>query len=181
MLILETDRLIIRRFCIDDWKDLYEYLSQEAVVKYEPYDALSKDDCKKAAVSRSEDDAFWAVCLKGSNKLIGNLYFAQCQPQEFLTWELGYVFNPAYYGKGYATEACKRLMQYAFEQMGVHRIIASCNTENAPSWKLLERLSMRREGYFKKPSFFEKSPEGNPVWHDDYQYAMIDEEFFGTK
>ncbi|HEX9061076.1 MAG TPA: GNAT family N-acetyltransferase [Clostridia bacterium] len=175
----ETDRLIIRRFCCDDWKDLYEYLSQEKVVKYEPYDAYyTEKACKQEAINRSQNDAFWAVCLKESNKLIGNIYFQQQEPEEFLTWEIGYVFNPQYYGRGYATEACKRILQFGFEQVGAHRIIARCNPENTASWKLLERLSMRREGYYKKPVYFKKSPEGRPMWNDAYEYAILEEEWF---
>lgn len=177
MLNLKTDRLIIRRFSCDDWEDLYEYLSLESVVKYEPYDACSREECKEAAIRRSKNDAFWAVCLKENNKLVGNVYFEQQEPKDFLTWEIGYVFNPKYYGKGYATEACRRILKYGFEQLGAHRIIGMCNPENTPSWKLMERLSMRREGYFKKPAFFKKTEEGKPIWHDAYQYSILDEEF----
>jgi ribosomal-protein-alanine N-acetyltransferase len=177
MLILETDRLVIRKFCYDDWYNLYEYLSQDTVVKYEPYNVFSKEECKEAAINRSQNDAFWAVCLKENNKLIGNVYFQQQEPKEFLTWEIGYVFNPAYYGKGYATEACKRVLKYGFEQLGAHRVIGKCNPENTRSWRLLERLLMRREGHFRKPAFFKKSNEGKPIWHDAYQYSILAEEF----
>lgn len=178
MCTLETERLIIRRFCRDDWEGLYEYLSQESVVKYEPYDVFSKDECMAEAVNRSRNNAFWAVCLKENNKLIGNVYFEQQEPMKFLTWEIGYVFNPAYYGKGYATESCERILKYGFEELSAHRIIGRCNPENTSSWKLMERLSMRREGYFKKPAFFIKSPDGEPAWHDAYEYAILDEEYF---
>jgi ribosomal-protein-alanine N-acetyltransferase len=181
MFILETDKLIIRRFCDDDWKDLYEYLSQETVVIYEPYGVFSEEACKQEAVSRSQNDAFWAVCLKESNKLIGNIYFKQQDPKEFLTWEIGYVFNPTYYGKGYATEASRRILQYGFEQKCAHRIIGKCNPENASSWRLMERLSMKREGYFRKPAFFTKSFDGKPIWHDAYQYSILAEEFFSAE
>lgn len=177
MLLLETERLIIRRFCNKDWKDLYEYLSEEKVVKYEPYGPKSIEECKEEAIYRSSSKAFFAVCLKENSKLIGNVYFEQQEPNEFLTFEIGYVFNPAYYGKGYATEACKRVMKYGFEDLGAHRIFARCNPHNTPSWKLMERLNMRKEGYFKKPSFFEKSKEGHPVWHDAYEYAILEEDF----
>jgi [ribosomal protein S5]-alanine N-acetyltransferase len=181
MLILETDRLVIRKFCYDDWNDLYEYLSQEKVVKYEPYNILSKKECKQAAINHSQNDAFWAVCLKESNKLIGNVYFQQQEPKEFLTWEIGYVFNPAYYGKGYATEACRIVLKYGFEELVAHRVIGKCNPENTPSWRLLERLLMRREGHFRKPAFFWKSNEGKPMWHDAYQYSILAEEFLYIK
>ena len=177
MLIMETERLIIRKFKADDWKDLFEYLSQESVVKYEPYDIYSEEDCKQSAINRSQNDVFWAVCLKENNKLIGNVYFQQQDPKKFFTWEIGYVFNPTYYGKGYATEACKRVLKYGFEQLGAHRIIGKCNPENTASWKLLERLSMRREGHYIKPAFFKRKLDGSPIWHDAYIYAILAEEW----
>lgn len=77
-----------------------------------------------------------------------------------MAWEIGYVFNPSYYGKGYATEACQRILRYGFEEMSAHRIIGKCNPENKASWKLLERLSMQREGYFKKTAFFRTETDG---------------------
>ena len=119
-----TNRLIIRRFTKDDWKDLYEYLSNKEVVKFEPYDIYNENECKIEAINRSKNEAFWAVCLKENNKLIGNIYFQQQEPKNFMTWEIGYVFNPKYWHKGYATEATKRIMQYGFEEIGVRRIIA---------------------------------------------------------
>ena len=48
----------------DDWHDLYEYLSQEEVVKYEPYGAFTEEQAKREAISRSNNPDFWAVCLK---------------------------------------------------------------------------------------------------------------------
>jgi RimJ/RimL family protein N-acetyltransferase len=174
---LETDRLMLRRFCKEDWKDLFDYLSQEAVVKYEPYGVFSEEACKEEAINRSQNEAFWAVCLKAENKVIGNIYFKQQEPLQFLTWEIGYVFNPAYYGQGFATEACKRILEYAFTQLGAHRVIARCNPENTSSWRLMERLSMKREGYFRKPAFFQTTGEGKPIWHDAYQYSILEEEF----
>jgi len=177
MNIYETDRLFIRRFHDDDWIDLYEYLSLEEVVKYEPYDVFNEEECKNEAKRRADDEAFWAVSLKENSELIGNLYFNKQLPKEFMTWEIGYVFNPSYYGNGYATEACKRMLKYGFESMGAHRIIAKCNIENIASWKLLERLSMRREGHLKKPVYFKKTIKGLPIWHDAYQYAILEEEW----
>ncbi|MBB6714868.1 GNAT family N-acetyltransferase [Clostridium gasigenes] len=180
MEILETERLIIRRFSAEDWKALYEYLSQKSVVKYEPYDVYNEDASKQEAIYRSQNDAFWAVCLKENNKLIGNVYFQQQGPKEFLTWEIGYVFNPAYYGKGYATEACKRVLKYGFEQLGAHRVIGKCNPENTPSSRLLERLLMIREGHFRKPAYFKKTIDGKAIWHDAYQYSILEEDWFGS-
>lgn len=179
MINLETERLILRKFSCNDWKDLYEYLSKESVVKYEPYDVYTEESCKQEAVYRSQQDAFWAVCLKENNKLIGNVYFQKQEPEEFLTWEIGYVFNPIYWGKGYATESCSKILDYAFQQLNAGRIVAMCNPKNTASWKLLERLNMRREGYLQKNVFFKYDEKGKPIWNDTYEYAILTDEFYG--
>ena len=72
----------------------------------------------------------------------------------------------------------KRIIQYSFEECDAHRIIAMCNPENIPSWKVMERLNMRREGHLKKQAFFKVSSKGKPLWHDSYLYAILKEEFF---
>lgn len=174
---LATDRLTLRRFTPDDWRDLYEYLSDEEVVKYEPYHAFTEEACKKEAARRSDDPAFRAVCLKETGKLIGNLYFARQKPDEFLTWELGYVFNRGYWGKGYAAESCKRLLAHGFASLGARRIIAMCNPENANSWHLLVRLGMRREAHLKQSVYFKYDELGSPIWLDTYAYALLKEEW----
>jgi RimJ/RimL family protein N-acetyltransferase len=174
---LQTARLLIRRFQAQDWRDLHEYLSQKEVLTYEPGNESDEEECQRLALERSQRNDFWAVCLRESGKLIGHVYFSQQEPQAFLTWEIGYIFNPTYYGQGYATEACRALLRYGFIQLGAHRIIALCNPENTASWRLLERLSMRREGYFKKKAFFRTTDDGLPLWHDAYEYAILEEEW----
>ena len=177
MTIIKTDRLILRRFSCNDWMDLYEYLSQEEVVKYEPYGILTDQECKKEAAIRSRNEAFIGVCLRDSNKLIGNIYFAQEEPKELGNWEIGYVFNPEYYGKGYATESCRALIDYGFNNMQVRRVVAMCNPENISSWRLLERLKMRREGHLHKNIFFKRNENGEPIWIDTYEYAILADEW----
>ncbi|MDI9515163.1 MAG: GNAT family N-acetyltransferase [Clostridiaceae bacterium] len=169
-----TDRLIIRKFDKNDWQDLHEYLSDEEVVKYEPYDIYSEDQAKEEAAKRSNDESFYAVCLKENGKLIGNLYLCK---GDFDTWELGFVFNRKYQGKGYATEGARALLDYAFTHLGARRIIAMCNPKNERSWKLLERLHMRREGLLLQNIYFETDRNGAPIWLDTYEYAILKEEW----
>lgn len=178
MIKLKTERLVVRNFQAEDWKDLYDYLSLKEVLKYEPGSVSDYEDCKKKAIERSQDNIFLAVNLKDKEKMIGHIYFNQINPHEFLTWEIGYIFNPEFYGNGYATEACRRVLQFGFEELGAHRIIGMCNPDNTSSWKLLERLLMRREGYHKKKAFFHRTDEGQPIWHDAYQYAILAEEWY---
>lgn len=170
---LVTEHLIIRDFRESDGEDLYEYLSDEEVVKFEPYKPFKKNEAYNEAKRRSEDERFLAVCLK-SGKLIGNLYFAK---GNFETFEVGYVFNKSYWGNGYATESLKALMNYAFEEMKVRRIIAKCDPKNSNSWRLLERVGMRREGTLLENVYFHIDEDGNPIWKDTYEYALLKSEY----
>jgi len=175
---METERLLIRQFTPDDWQGLFEYLSQESVVKYEPYDIFTREASKQEAVKRSRDKRFWAVCLKANQKLIGNIYLSK---QEFDTWELGYVFNANYHGNGYATEAVKLLVNEIIVFKNARRIVAKCNPLNEPSWKLLERLGFRREGHLVKNIFFKRDNMANPIWSDTYEYGMLAEEWINYR
>lgn len=168
--MLETQELVIRGFRPSDWRDLYEYLSDETVVLYEPYGVFSKRRSKAEARKRAKSNSYFAVCLKPAGKLIGNLYF---KDQGCGTYELGYVFGRKYQGRGYATQSVKALLSHAFCQMSARRVIAMCNPVNVRSWKLLERIGMRREGHLVQNIYFRTDEKGEPVWQDTYMYAIL--------
>ena len=172
--MLETERLVLRPFEETDAEGLHAYLGDAEVVRYEPYGVMTMEECRLEAARRASDEAFWAVCL-ADGTLIGNLYLSGAD--EFGTREIGYVFARACWHKGYATEAARRLMAYAFERLATRRIIALCDTRNAASFALMERLGMRREGEFKKNVGFKTDAHGNTIWTDSYQYAILKEEF----
>lgn len=176
-MILETKELILRPFTPEDGEDLYEYLSRPEVVRFEPYGTMTREESYSWAAERAQQECFWAVCKKEGGKLIGNLYFQRQDPQQWRTWELGYVFNSAYWGHGYATQAARRLLEYAFGELDAHRVIAMCNPQNTASWRLMERLGMRREGHFSQNASFENDDQGRPVWQDAFLYAILDKEW----
>lgn len=173
---IETDRLFTRRFRDSDAADLHEYLSDREVVRYEPYDVFSMEDCVREAANRAGNPAYWAVCLKDGGKLIGNIWLNEAEP-DFFTWEVGYVFNPKFHGMGYASEACRAMVTHAFNNLHAHRVIAMCDPLNAPSWKLLERLNMRRESHKLRNVYFRCDAKGTPIWKDTYEYAVLAEEW----
>ena len=172
--MLKTERLMLRPFEETDAEGLHACLGDEEVVRYAPYGVMTMEECRLEAARRASDEAFWAVCL-ADGTLIGNLYLSGAD--EFGTREIGYVFARACWYKGYATEAARRLMAYAFERLATRRIIALCDTRNAASFALMERLGMRREGKFKKNVGFKTDAHGNTIWTDSYQYAILKEEF----
>lgn len=71
----------------------------------------------------------------------------------------------------------ERLILRKFSKLNAHRIIAMCNPKNIASWKLLERLNMRREGYLQKNVFFKYDGERKPIWNDTYEYAVLADEW----
>ena len=121
---IHTKRLTLRPFQKGDAQDLYEYLSDPEVVRFEPYRPYTLESCGQEAENRSKNPAFIAVVL--GDKVIGNVYLAK---QNDYTWEVGWVFNRAFQHHGYATEAAHAAMDWAFRQQSAHRIIAKCDPE----------------------------------------------------
>lgn len=170
---IQTNRLIIRKFCPNDYRALYAYLSKENVVRYEPYEPYTLEQARREAEYRSHSEDFFAVTLQ-HGEMIGNLYLS---PREFDCMELGYVFDTKWQMNGYATEAARAMLDYGFGTRKAHRIKAECNAQNHRSIKLMERLGMRREGEFKQNVWFKKNADGNPIWQDTLQYAILKEEW----
>ena len=167
---ITTERLIIRKFTSDDWQCVHEYTSDLIVMKYIPEGVFLDEDSKKFAIENSNENArFFPVVLKNDQTLIGHIAFHKYFGEH--TYEIGWVFNPKYYNKGYASEAAYSVLKYGFETMKLHRIIATCQPENIPSHRVMEKIGMRREGFFKKCI-----PHENEWW-DEYYYAVLDEEW----
>jgi len=174
--MIETVRLIIRKHKETDWKDLYEYLSLKEIYVFEPGEPITEEDSKKIIIERSIGNDFYAVVLKNENKMIGHLYFHHTEPKEYLTWELGFIFNPTYHNRGFCTEASRRIIKHGFDNLNIHKVVSYCNPENIASWKVLEKTGMKREGFFRKEGFFRRDENNNPLWHDCYTYGILKNE-----
>jgi RimJ/RimL family protein N-acetyltransferase len=115
----------------------------------------------------------FAVVLKGTEQLIGDCGLKT--EEDARQAELGVTFAREHQGKGYAYEAVSRVLDYAFSELGLHRIIAIADQENAPSVLLLERLGMRREGSFIENAWF----KGH--WASEYLYAILRDRWLGRR
>ena len=155
MITLETERLIIRNFRIDDWEALHELINQyvsSGLVAYEPDQwPTSMEEIKKITEWFANGDSYFAVCLKDADRFIGFVALNKVQKEQ--EFNLGYIFNFNYHGKGYATEACNAVLDYGFNQLQVQRVITGTRLENTASVRLLERLGFKRtsekEGLFE--------------------------------
>ena len=168
-MFIEAKRLLIRKFEFKDWEAVHEYTSDSNVMKYIPEGVFTEEDTRNFVNKNMGENAEnFPVILVDENILIGHIVFHKYFGEH--TYEIGWVFNPKYFNKGYASEAAQATLKYGFKEMKLHRIIATCQPENIPSYRVMEKIGMRREGYFKKCI-----PHGNEWW-DEYYYAILEEE-----
>jgi ribosomal-protein-alanine N-acetyltransferase len=168
---IRTRRLEIRPFETTDWRSVHTYTADPLVMAYIPEGPFTEAQAHAFVTHNSGDQAqACAVVHSAEQQLIGHLVFHPWfAPQ---TYEIGWVFNPAYHRQGYATEAAAALLAYGFEQLRLHRIIATCQPENPASYRVMEKIGMRREGWFRKCIY-----RGEAHWWDELFYAILDEEW----
>ncbi|QKE10582.1 GNAT family N-acetyltransferase [Bacillus cereus] len=168
-MFIEAERLLIRKFEFKDWEAVHEYTSDSNVMKYISERVFIEEDTRNFVNKNMGENAKnFPVILIDENILIGHIVFHKYFGEH--TYEMGWVFNPKYFNKGYASEAAQTTLKYGFKEMKLHRIIATCQPENTPSYRVMEKIGMRREGYFRKCI-----PHGNEWW-DEYYYAILEEE-----
>ncbi|WLR42049.1 GNAT family protein [Bacillus carboniphilus] len=164
-MFIKTDRLLIRPFEESDWKEVHEYTSQKSVMEYIPEGVFSEEEAKRFVQTNMGKKAEkFPVILVNQNRVIGHIIFHPYFGEH--TYEIGWVFNPQYQNKGYASEAAMALLRHGFETINLHRIVDTCQPENIPSYRVMEKIGMRREGHHKKCI-----PHGDEWW-DEYYYAI---------
>lgn len=166
-----TERLVLRPFRETDYDDLYEFLSQLRDDEFEGYPGITYENGREQLQARLGSDEFYAVELKESAKVIGNVY---CGNRDYDAKEVGYIINKHYQRRGYACEALRAVVDRAFRS-GAHRVYAECDPRNEASWRLLERAGFRREAHFRQNIYFRKDASGKPVWKNTYVYATTEE------
>ena len=179
--MIQTDRLTLRPFLDWDFEELFEYYRRADVARYlywEPMDEaqtqLALQRKRNETTLGKEGDALsLAVWCNELQQLIGDMslfYRSETHAQG----EIGFVFNPAFAGQGYATEAASAVLGIGFRQFKLHRIYGRCDTRNSASWQLMQRLGMRREAHFLQNEKFKGE------WGDEYQYALLHTEYPST-
>jgi len=88
---------------------------------------------------------------------------------------LGWILHRDFWKQGYGTELCAELIRFGFEELGLHRIYATCYAENYGSYRVMERNNMRREALFK--AYRKGRPADDKQWYDELVYAILKEEW----
>lgn len=152
--ILETERLILRTWTLDDAQRLFEICGDAEVMKYigtrKPYETIeqAREFLIWATDYQAENNfCRWAVLEKTSGKIIGSCGFA-C-PHGTVEIELGYLFAKKYWRNGFATEAAKNCLNYGFDELEFEEVIAITDLENVASQKVLEKIGFKKHGIEK--------------------------------
>lgn len=174
-MFVETERMILRDFTIEDLSDLHEIFGDAEVMAHTepPYDIdKTARFLTEFCIERVPKGAY-AAALKETGKVIGYVLFKSIDEPEI--YEIGWIFNKYYWRHGYAGEICNALIAHGFEDMGLHKICAEA-IDTGKSVPLMHKLGMKTEGVQRKHS---KSADGK--WHDLYWCAILAEDYYKPK
>ena len=152
---LQTERLTLRRLMVRDDADMYEYSKNKEVTEYLTWDAhpdmaYTREYLQYLGSHYNIGDFFdWAVVLDSENKMVGTCGFTRFDYNNN-SGEIGYVINPAYWGRGIADEAVRAVMEFGFESLRLNRIEAKFIEGNSASMRVMEKTGMQFEGYNRR-------------------------------
>ena len=182
--MIETERLILRPFAEGDAADAYEYLKAPTVNCFACMKVSSLAEATEAVLERAKDgEYYFAIVLKDSGRVIGEIDAMPETPAPdeenavLDTFSPCWMLHPDFHGKGYAYEAAKAFFDYLFREKGARRLYAYTEDYNVASQKLCEKLGMRQEGLFREFVTFVNDAEGNPIYENTYQYAILKKEW----
>jgi len=174
---LESRRLVLRRFADSDTEPFLAYRLDPETRRYQGWGEYTFDDAVRfvAGLRALHPDTpgrgfQFATELKATHEMIGDVYLLTLREKPDQA-EIGFTLATGHRGRGYATEAVLRVLEYAFETLGKHRVMASALCDNTRSIALLERIGMKREGRLRQSARFEGG------WADECRYAMLRREW----
>jgi RimJ/RimL family protein N-acetyltransferase len=173
---LQTERLILRPFRAEDLEALHAIQSDESVTRYLYWEPRTLDEVRDTirrkvgeCVARPGGTLSIAVTLRDDDFLIGDCTLHATA--EHRQGEIGFVFNPAFHGRGYATEAGRVLLQLAFDGLRLHRVMGRLEARNRASAAVLERLGMRCEAHLIENEYVKGE------WQSELVYALLESEW----
>jgi RimJ/RimL family protein N-acetyltransferase len=173
---VRTERLVLRRLADGDLPRIFAYRSQPEVAEW-----IGGQAADVESLAERFGDGATAVVVEHEGQVAGDLMvriqdgWGQHEVADqaaAVEAELGWTFDPAHQGRGLATEAIRALLDVCFNDLGLRRVVASCFTANEPSWRLMERIGMRREAHNVADSLHR-----DHGWLDGYLYALLAEEW----
>lgn len=174
---LETERLILRQFKIEDYVEMYNnWACEDAVTKFLTWQTHTNQDVTKSVLAdwipkyENKDFYNWAIELKEENRLIGNISVVSLR-EETLSAILGYCIGSKWWGKEIMPEAGKAVLKYLFEEVGFNRIAANHDKNNPKSGRVMQKIGMTYEGTLRSAGFC------NQGIIDDVRYSILKSEW----
>jgi RimJ/RimL family protein N-acetyltransferase len=175
---LRTERLLLRPFAPGDLDALYEIQADETVARWLYNEARTFEETRellerKIAGSAVHTEGDWlsaAVTLRESDELAGDLSLLWAS-ETHRQGEIGFVIHPLHQGLGYAAEAARPILAFAFEDLGLHRVVGRLEPRNAASARVLEKLGMRREAHLVENEWVKGE------WQSELVYALLAREW----
>lgn len=173
---LETERLRLRPVTLADAKDMFEYASREDNTYYvfNTHRTLADTQFSIANYFMMSPLGKYGIELKEEKKLIGTIDLRVDMKKG--KGEIGYILNQNYSKKGYATEAGKKLLEFAFETLELEKIVTSCDARNTSSEAVMKRLGLQLEGRSRHHEIWK-----NGEWIDLLFYSILKEEYVNQK
>lgn len=164
---ITTERLNLREITHEDFDAVHEYVSDPEAVKYMPFGPNTEEKTQEfinRSMERREEkprtEYPLAIVLRKEDRLIGACGIHNVTE---IQASIGYILNRRYWGNGYATEAAETLVDHLFNELGVHRVYATCSPENHASINVLEKLGMSLEGRLREDT----------IIHGEYRDSLI--------
>lgn len=176
---IRTPRLLIRPATPADAAPVHRFRSLPAVTEW--MTSRAGDLESFSARFREPERLGIAVVVEHADRIVGDLMLriedawgqTEVAGDAVATQaELGWAFDPAVHGQGLAREACTALLGVCFDALGLRRVTAGCFADNEPSWRLMERLGMRREAHLVADSLHRSGR-----WLDSFTYALLRDEW----
>jgi len=177
---ISTKRLLLDRFRKEDWQDFYciELSREQHLFTAEAYKPSTEEltqnyiyELSEANYDEQINGFILAIRMKATSRLIGFGGFQNGVLKANGQAEVFYAINKDFWNRGYGSEALLGLLQFAFETLGLHRVVAYCDAENLASKRILEKAQMRLEAHFLKDRL------RNGEWKDGLGFALLKEEF----
>ena len=172
---LETERLVLRPYNDGDRENLHGVYSDADVARWLYYGPSTLEESREklarkiAGCELEEDRGLSAAVELRDGTYVGDivLFYASV---EHKTVEVGFSMDPRYQGNGYATEAARTLIDWAFAQ-GFHRVVGRLEARNSASARVLEKIGMRREALLVENEWVKGE------WQSELVYAMLEHEW----
>ncbi|MET7952025.1 GNAT family protein [Micromonospora sp. NPDC005324] len=173
---IRTDRLLLRQYRFDDVDALVAYYGDPAVARYIPWDPWSREFAVEQVAKRvrrlgiTGEDSSLALVAEHEGEIIGDVVLWPADGT-LSRGEMGWAFRPSVWGRGYAAEAVRALIDIAFSHYSMHRVIAQIDGRNEASARLCERLGMVKEAHLRQ-DYWAKGE-----WVDNDIYGLLAEQW----